>query len=125
MLEVASGWTFDVSRGPDWLFVRLHVPDDQWDDVRGLAESLWGLLQQQFTHRLVLELDELVCFPSALMGELVRLYKRIESHGGMMRLCGLSPANLEVLRVTRLERCFPHYDTRSDAVMGIRCGEPR
>ncbi len=125
MLEVAPGWTIDVQRGPDWLYVRLRVAASHWSDVTGLAESIWNLLRQQFTHRLVLELDELTCFPSSLMGELVRLYKRIQANDGLMRLCGLSQANLDALHLTRLERCFPHYESREDAVMGIRRSRPR
>ena len=97
MLEVAPGWTIDMERGPDWLYVRLHVDRSCWSEVTGLAESIWSLLRQQFTHRLVLELDELTCLPSSLMGELVRLYKRIQAHDGLMRLCGLSQTNLDAL----------------------------
>ncbi len=125
MLQVAPGWSVDMQRGPDWLYVRLRVTESQGSDVTGLAESIWGLLRREFTHRLVLELDELTCFPSALMGELVRLYELIQAHDGLMRLCGLSQSNLDVLQLTRLESSFPHYESREDAVMGIRRSKPR
>lgn len=118
MLEVAPGWSVDVSRGPDWLFVRLHEDRDHEMDTTGLADSLWNLLQQQFTYRLVLELDGLSTLPSSLLSELVRLYRRIHAQGGLMRLCGLSEEHLELMRLTRLQRCFPHYDSLTEAVMG-------
>ncbi len=87
-----------------------------------LADAVWNLLRQHFTNRVVLEMDDLHFMSSALMGELVRLYKRVEGRGGLMRLSGLSSSNLDVLRLTRLDRCFPHFATRADAVMGIRGG---
>ena len=122
MIEVAPGWSIDATRGPDWLFVRIHAGDSQWGSADGLADAIWNLLRQHFTNRVVLEMDDLQFMPSALMGELVRLYKRVEGSGGLMRLSGLSSSNLDVLRLTRLDRCFPHFATRADAVMGIRGG---
>ena len=121
MMEVARGWSVDVCRGPDWLFVRLHGCDGHWHVADGLAESVWEMLQQHLAHRLVMELEDLRLLPSSLLGELVKLNKRVQSSGGIMRLSGLSQSNLDTLRLTRLDRCFPFYRTREDAVMGNRC----
>ena len=118
MLEVANGWSLDVARGPDWLFVHLNPADEQWTDTTGLADALWGLLEQQFARRLVLELQDLPTLSSSLLGELVRLHNRIDRRGGLMRLCGLSQRNLDALRLTRLQRCLPHYGSREDALHG-------
>ena len=125
MLEAIPGWSVTLDRGPDWLFIRLHAEDGGFEDVNGLAEGLWELLQQQFAHRLVLEMDELHSLRSSLIGELVRLHKRISSSGGLLRLSGLSDDNQEVLRHCRLEGCFPQYRTRTDAVKGVRPQKPR
>ena len=60
MLTVASGCTLDVERGPDWLLVRIRNLD-RAEPETPLAEQLWALLEQHFTYRLVLELDEVRC----------------------------------------------------------------
>jgi anti-anti-sigma factor len=125
MVETIPGWSLEVSRGPDWLFVRLRTEQATAGDVSGLSESLWDLMQRQFIHRLVLELEDLPQIRSALIGELVRLQKRICTHGGLLRLAGLSNRNQEVLRSCRLDACFPQYHTREDAVMGQRARKPR
>ena len=83
-----------------------------------LAEKIWSVLEQSFTYRLVLELDQLEVLQSYMIAQLVLLSKRVHSHGGMLRLCGLSAVNQEVLHVCRLDGCLPNYDNRSDAVMG-------
>ena len=125
MIHIAQGWDLDVERGPDWLFVRPHMATDDASDTPPLAEQVWALLEQNFSHRLVLELDRLEFLPSYMIGQLVWLYKRIHTHGGMMRICGLSPANRDVLRLSRLQEHFPFYADREQAVMGHRPPQPR
>lgn len=125
MQMLAPGWNFSLERGPDWLFVRLNGPQDGDAAGANLAEKLWGLLQQQFTYRLVLELDELAVLRSHLIGQLVLLHQRIDSHGGLLRLCGLSEENQLALRASRLDACFPLYRDREEAVMGHRPNRPR
>jgi anti-anti-sigma regulatory factor len=107
------------------LFVRPHVAAKQADDG-GLADQVWDLLECSSTHRLVLELDEVGLLESGLIGQLLLLKERIESRGGMMRICGLSPANQQVLAKCQLESFLPQYCDRTDAVMGgFRPTQPR
>ena len=125
MLAVAPGWELDVERGPDWLLVRIKSLDRASTEPP-LAEGLWNLLERHFTYRVVLELDQVSVLNSHLIGQLVQLYRRIRQHDGVMRLCGLSPYNLEVLRTCRLEDRFLPYRDREEAVMGgSRPRQPR
>ena len=123
--QTATGWQIDVDRGPDWVFVRLHPAEEAQLDDLSMAEQVWSLLEQSFTYRLVIELDEVAILQSYLIAQLVLLAKRIHSHGGMLRLCGLSPANRQVLQLCRLSECLPSYSNRSDAVMGHLPAQPR
>ena len=128
MAGSGSGWCVGLERGPDWLFVRLRSGTS--GQAGDLHELLWSLLQQQMVYRLVLELDEVPRLPDTALGQLVRLKKRIEQQGGMLRLCGLSEENRQLLRATRLDQILPAYRTRHDAVMerGIpapHCCAPR
>ena len=116
--EIAEGWHIDVERGPDCVFVRLHPARTGGIDDFTLAEKIWSVLQQSFTYRVVLEMDCVKALQSYLIAQLVLLSKRIHSHGGMLRLCGLSAANQEVLHMCRLDGCLPAYTNRGDAVMG-------
>jgi anti-anti-sigma factor len=114
---VSSGWEFEVDRGPDWLFVRpRRMPGES--SASNFAEQVWSLLEQHFSHRLVLEMNELEQLNSELIGQLVWLHKRIHTHDGLLRLCQLSDEQDEVLRVSRLGGYFPRYQSREDAVMG-------
>ena len=119
MLAIAPGCELDVERGPDWLLVRVRNLDlVESSDTPPLAERLWNLLEQHFTYRLVLELDAVQVLNSHLIGQLARLYQRIEEHDGVMRLCGLSSRNRQMLHACRLDDRLLPYGDRQEAVMG-------
>jgi hypothetical protein len=83
-------------------------------------------LEQNFSHRLVVELGDIGQLTSDLVGQLVWLEKRIHSHDGMLRLCGLSRDNVEILERCRLEGHLPLFRDREEAVMSAaRPNHPR
>jgi anti-anti-sigma factor len=125
-ISLARGWDLDVERGPDWLFVRPHRLSRTAQDSPAFAEQVWAILEQNFTHRLVLEIGDFDRLDSHLIGELLWLYERIHSHDGMMRICGLSSSNPDLLHQCRLEERFRLYRDREEAVMGqARPAQPR
>jgi hypothetical protein len=121
MLEMLTDWELDVERGPNWLFVRLRGPAPHGQSVPRLADRLWLLLQEHLVDRLVVELDEIQVPSMPLLEELTLLHERINSHGGMMRLCGVSPSNQGLLRSSCRGRRFSCYRDREEAVLG-ECG---
>jgi len=119
LAQIVAGWEMDVERGPDWIFLRLRpATHEQGTDDLALANRIWSVLEQSFVYRLVLELDAVDHLHSSIIAQLVLLSKRIHSHGGLLRLCGLTPVNQQVIHTCRLDGCLPNYDSRSDAVMG-------
>ena len=120
---VGGDWDFQVTRGPDWLLVRPRRTAQRHPGGPSFAESVWALLEQHFTHRLVLEMGDVDQLDSDMISELLRLYKRICTHDGVMRLCGLSETGKRELLACRLEGHFPPYRNREAAVMADR--QPR
>lgn len=124
MLTLAPGWELKVERGPDCLFVRILNLDPEASEIPDLADRIWNLLQQHFTYRLVLELDGIGPLRSELIGELIRLHRRVAQQGGLMRLCGLSAENRRILETCGLVQRLPIYESRQDAVLN-RPAKPR
>jgi anti-anti-sigma factor len=125
MLATTSECEFDIERGPDCLMVRVKNVDSSNPASFVLGERLWRLLQQHFTYRMVLELDEVRLLNSPLIGQLIQLYRRIKEHDGVLRLCGLSPSNRQVLHACRLDDRLLPYQDRQEALMGCRPNQPR
>jgi anti-anti-sigma factor len=126
MLATASGWELEVERGPGWLLVRIGNPDGLGEELPPLADCIWSVLEQHFTYRLVLELDRISLLNSLLIGQLIELYRRIRKQDGVLRLCGLSAYNRQVLRTCRLDDRLPAFHDRREAVLGsTRPNQPR
>ena len=116
MVGVADGWVFNVTRGPDWLFVRLKTaPPDQLRSCE-LAECLWSLSEQHFIYRLVVELDEIPLFDQEAIEQLCLLRDRIEQRGGVLRLCGVSAASQRLFEHCQPAESFACYQDRAAAV---------
>ncbi len=125
MVSTVTRWQLDVDRGPGWLFIRLRPPSDSLEIDFDLAAQIWAMLTNHLTYRLVLEMDEVQYMPSALIGQLVLLQKRIHEHDGVLRLCGLSARCQQVLQLCRLSDGLPNYEDRVEAVLGHFPGQPR
>lgn len=125
MVVLSPGWQLDVERGPDWLIVTLHSDGAELSSCPPLAQNVWSLLEQHFTYRVVLDLSRLSLMTTALIGQLVRLQKRICTHDGTLRLCGLTDHNFMVLRTCRLDGYFPIYGDREEAILGDSPRWPR
>ena len=120
MVSLAPGWDLDVERGPDWLFIKVRCATENVWDSPPLADSVWKLLEQHFTYRLVLECEELTVLHSTIIAELMQLEKRIAAQHGVMRLCGLSEGNRRVLERCRLDSRLRNNCDRAEAVLGPR-----
>ena len=125
LVDLTPGWTLELDRGPDWLFIRPVPQDDALSAEVDLAEAIWERMEQQFLNRVVVEMDAVPLLRSWLIGQLVLLHKRIVSRGGLVRLAGMSDDNQRVLEMVHLDDRFPQYTDRGSAVMGQRPAKPR
>lgn len=134
MIGVSQGWSLQVDRGPDWLFVRPSpegvsteggVSAEEGGDESSLADTIWSVIEQHFTYRVVVECDQFGRLTSAMIAQLLRLNRRVRSQGGTLRLCGLSDYNQETLRQCRVDGFFPQFTSRTQAVLGNRPLQPR
>jgi hypothetical protein len=112
------GWDLDVERGPDLLFVHPRRIGPDQTDWSHLVEHVWSLLEKHCSHRLVLELQDIGPLDNALIDQLIWLQRRIESHQGVMRLCGLTYAHMTLLCKHAADSKLTCYLDRKEAIMG-------
>jgi anti-anti-sigma factor len=125
MATTLADWELCVERGPGWLIVKPIPQGTNHSQPYDLAQAIWALLEQHFTYRLLVEMHDVPLLSSHLIGQLILLHKRIHQHGGVLRLCGLSPSSEEALQICQLATRLPNYGTREEAVLGHRPKQPR
>lgn len=82
-----------------------------------------GLLLSEASHAspplLVLDLSQTTYIGSSFIELVVRAWKRLKSRRGTLALCGVQPFCAEVLQITRLDRLWPTYATRGEALAAL------
>ncbi|HEY2252744.1 MAG TPA: STAS domain-containing protein [Planctomycetaceae bacterium] len=68
---------------------------------------------------LVIDLALGECLGTAILGAIVKLWKRISQRGGRLALCNVSDNVIDVLRVTKLHAIWPIYPSRDQALAAI------
>ena len=115
-IALDHGWRATLFQHGDWVCARLHPSDDQSLGDHGLIEKLWKEIDRRGTHNAVIEMQEVSFLPSSLMGELVRLHKRLATHSGHLRLAALRHNCAEALHTCRLDTVLPVYASSEDAL---------
>lgn len=68
---------------------------------------------------LIIDLANVELFGSMFLTVLMRSWKSCVTRGGMMVLCGVSDRVRELLSIVRLDRLWPIYATRGEAMSAL------
>jgi pSer/pThr/pTyr-binding forkhead associated (FHA) protein len=116
MPETACGWSLHVDRRSNCLLVTaLRRPDGLFDHGP-LAERLLHLMEEHGVYQVVLELDEVEAIDGVTIRQLGLLNELARERGGLIRLCGLSPGNSQLVVRNGLGDVFPPYRDRHEAM---------
>jgi anti-sigma B factor antagonist len=74
------------------------------DVIMEVGEQLFRLVDEQGETKLVISFRDVRYMSSAMVGQLVKLHKKVVKAGGRMILCGFSPTIREVFRISHLDR---------------------
>lgn len=66
--------------------------------------------------RIVLDLQHVSFLDSSGLGALVFALKHVVQRGGRLYLCGVRPAVMSVLRLTRMDRVLKTFESREAAI---------
>lgn len=100
------------------LFKDRMVFDDK--TVREVGEQIGAALPGNGeVLRVVLDFSGVDIISSSLLGKLILLQRRIDSTGGRLRLCELSPTVAAVFRTSNLDRLFAIDRDRAAALAAL------
>ncbi|MCO6043487.1 hypothetical protein NG895_06170 [Aeoliella sp. ICT_H6.2] len=94
-----SGFQIDVSRGPNWVFLRLS-PGESGTTVneQQLSDDLWNVVSRHLVYRVVLEFGpQFKSLTPMVIAQLDAFRTRLESHDGALRVCGLNKKSADTL----------------------------
>lgn len=87
------------------------------------AEKFVGDVEKLVTAglgKIIVDCSELEYISSYGLGVLVRLHKRMEQHGGDVKIASAQSAMLNVMRLARLDRLFEMYPDVARARLAFR-----
>jgi anti-sigma B factor antagonist len=107
----------DEERASPAITVFDVVGDADLHSAAELRERLRGAIDEGATV-LVLDLSQTTLVDSTSLGVLLGAMKRLREHEGQIRLVVPRPEIRRVFEVTMLDRIFPLFETRTQAIAG-------
>jgi anti-anti-sigma factor len=83
------------------------------------GEEILRLLEQTATKHLVFDFQKSNYFGSTALGYFVKLWKRLRRRDGRMSFCNVSAHGREILRITNLDRLWPIYPSKAEALQTV------
>jgi anti-anti-sigma factor len=80
------------------------------------TEDLLAFLNHSSSVNILIDLAQGTYLGTAMLGAIVKLWKRVALRGGHLALCNVSDGVQMVLRATKLQTVWPIYGTRSEAL---------
>ena len=84
--------------------------------IQEIGNELFGLVDQQFRPKLLLDFSHVDYLSSAALGKLITLHKRIREKKGQLRFCTIKPKIYDVFRITKLDKIFEIHENRDKAL---------
>lgn len=88
-----------------------------------VATVLERYLQQE-SPNMVMDFQQTPYYSTTMLTAMLRLWKKVRDRGGLMAFCNLSPDELEVLKITRLDTVWPTYVSREKALEAVENSKP-
>jgi anti-sigma B factor antagonist len=85
-------------------FLDKKIVDEQ--NIEVIADQLFGLVDQDGRHKLLLNFGNVESLSSYALGKLITLNKKLQAVGGRLILCEIDPQIHEVFEITKLDKWF-------------------
>jgi anti-anti-sigma factor len=114
--SLKSGRTLAVELGSSY-------PSIDRSQLQALSRRLLSLLDERGLARLLVDMSRTEHFGAGLVGVLARAMRQAEANGQEVVICGADENALEIFRITRLDRRWPIYASKRNALRDL--GNPR
>jgi anti-anti-sigma factor len=117
-----NGKIFDMEKDGDTLILVpvRDMPEPVYQAIEEGARDVLHLIEQVGIKNVVLDFRRTDYFGSTALGFFVRLWKRISARQGKMAFCNVSEHEMDILRLTRLDKLWPICSSREEALQVIQ-----
>ena len=85
-------------------------------NIEQIGDRLFEVINAGSKPKVLLDFANVDHLSSAALGKLLQARERIHEVNGQLRLCDIKPQIFEVFTITKLDKLFRVYPTRSDAM---------
>lgn len=112
--------TIVVEKRGDVQIIRFKQSDilDQIN-IQEIGDEMSKLVEKTRGIKLVVDFQGVEYLSSTVLGKLITLKRKVDAQNGMLRLCNIKKAILEVFSITKLDTIFEIKPTLDDAVAGF------
>lgn len=85
-------------------------------NIEQIGDRLFALINEGDRPKILLDFANVDHLSSAALGKLLQARELVHKVNGQLRLCDIKPQIFEVFTITKLDKLFRVYPTRSDAM---------
>lgn len=89
-------------------------------NIADIGAELMDLVKKRYMIKMVLDLGEVKYLSSAVLRQLIAVYKAIKSENGELKLCRVNPEVREVFKITQLDKMMEIYDDLDSAINSFK-----
>ena len=91
----------------------------EFGEIEEKGRELLGLLDRREVRSVVIDFEGTDYYGSTALSFFVKVWKRVRANGGKMAFCNVSPHELEILALTKLDTLWSLKDSREEAIRDV------
>ncbi len=120
--RVPAGGMFEVEQEGDTIIVvpTVDLRELDYQQIEEGAATILHLLSGTAIQNVVMDFHKTDYYGSTALGFFLKLWKEIRKKKGYMTFCNVSDHEKEILHMTHLDRLWPIYSSRAEALQAVR-----
>jgi anti-sigma B factor antagonist len=95
-----------------------RILDEQ--NINDIGKDLMELVTKRYMIKMVIDLGEVKYLSSAVLRQLIALYKAIKAEKGDLKICRVAPEVREVFKITQLDKMIEIKDDLESAINAFK-----
>jgi anti-anti-sigma factor len=90
------------------------------NNINEIGKALMDLVTKQYMIKMIIDMGEVKYLSSAVLRQLIALYKAIKTEKGDLKICRVNPEVREVFKITQLDKMIEIKDDLESAINAFK-----